>query len=126
MVRDMKIDIYANHKGIIKTNHNSVHHLIYKGQALDENTRIHTYNIPNHSKLFFMSKSAPMDIGTSSNSPLEEYIISPQTNSPCMSESATRYMSNRLNDSKESSEILLDIHRMMKEIHHKVMNSKHI
>ena len=131
LIQDVKTHIYANHKGIVKTNHNSTHHLIYKGQPLYEHHTLAEYTIPDHSKIYFMSKSNPVDISATSSS-FDEYIISPQTNSPSLTSSGLHYMETRLqkevvsNDISEEKDILLEMHKMMKDIHHKIMNSKHI
>ena len=126
-IQAIKQYIYNHHKGIIKTNHNSVHHLIYKGQSLDDNQLLGNYTIPVDSKLYFMSKTNPLDIRSKSlsSSQLDEYIISPQSNSPSILRSE---LENSMMEKKKisNSEILSDIHRMMKDIHTKIMNSQNI
>lgn len=130
-ISEMKTEIYANHRGIIKTNHNSTHHLIYRGQPLEETHTLGEYTIPAYSKVYFMSKSTPLEISSSFKpSSLDEYIISPQTNSPNLTNSGFNYMESRLHNDVENKnvqlEILLEMRQMMRDIHDKIMNSKNI
>lgn len=129
-IKEIKIQIYNNHNGIIKAleiydEYEIImeYSLLYKGRILDNDSILRTHHIPNNSKLYFMKKTSPIDIKKSqTNSVFEEYIISPQSNSPCLQNQDIPFMNNECSE----KQILLDIQSMIKDIHCKIMNSKHI